>query len=79
MISKETIKTRLHIISKEKHYYDVGLRKGINILSKTHIAFGERCPRYLEDFIESVGKPNIKIIGYGTLIQEKEYIDELLR
>ncbi len=74
----ENIQTRLHIIAKGKHYYDIGLRKGNNILSNTTYQFGDKCPRYLEDFVRAFGKSKIKILGYGILLNEKEYIQSLL-
>ena len=70
--------SRLHILVKGKHFYDIGLRKGNNILSKRVYRYGLLYPRYLEDFIEIYGKNKIKIIGYGKLEYEKEYINELL-
>ena len=60
-------------------YYDVGLRRGNDILSKYHIMFSERQPRYLEDFIEINGKNNVKIISYGSLLNESDYIDGILK
>ena len=69
---------RLCIAVKGIFYYDIGLRKGNNILSKTSHQFGEDCPRYLEDFIERYGKNNIKLKSYGKLIDDEEYINSLL-
>ena len=69
---------RLCIVVKGTYYYDIGLRKGNRILSKTSHQFGSDCPRYLEDFIEKYGKKDVVIKGYGTLLSEKEYIDSLL-
>ena len=63
---------------KNKFYYDIGLRKGDKILSKTQIQMGHVCPRFLEDFIEKYGVNNIRIIDYGCLSNEKKYIDDIL-
>lgn len=71
--------SRLFIMVKGISYYDIGLRKGNNILSKTSHQMGGDCPRYLEDFIEMYDKRNIEIKGYGKLIDDKEYIDNLLK
>ena len=60
-------------------YYDIGLRKGNETLSKTSHQFGSDCPRFLEDFIKAFGKKNIEIKDYGKLIYDKEYIDNLLK
>ena len=69
---------RLHLRVINKNYYDIGLRKGNEILSKTTERFGETQPRYLEDFIEAYGKGKIVVIDYGSLFYEKEYIDGIL-
>jgi len=76
-MSKETY-LRLHIIVKDKHYYDVGLRKGNLLLSKYILQGSEKIPRFLEDFIDVYGTKEIIVIDYGKLIDDKKYIDELL-
>jgi len=48
-------------------------------LSNTTFTFGEHHPRFLEDFIKKYGKNKIKILSYGCLSDEKEYIDNLLK
>jgi hypothetical protein len=70
---------RLQLRVNNKFYYDIGLRKGLPYLSKTHEQFGIKCPRFLEDFIEEYGKNNIKVIAYGSLKNEKDYINGLLK
>jgi len=70
---------RLEIVAKGRFYYDIGLRKRNNNLSKYVRRFDGRSPRYLEDFIEVYGKSNVRVLDYGTLIHEKEYIINLLK
>lgn len=70
---------RLHIKVGNKYYYDIGLRRDNIKLPKTQWQFGEKCPRYLEDFINKYGKSKIRIIEYGKLLEDKLYIDGLLK
>lgn len=58
--------------------YDVGLRRNDNHSSKTIERHGEIQPRYLEDFIDKYGKNNIKIVSYGKLYDETDYINKLI-
>ncbi len=64
---------------KNKFYYDIGLRKGDKKLSKMSHQLGHDCPRYLEDFIDVYGANNIKILTYGKLWEEKDYINNLFK
>ena len=72
------MRTRLCLMVNDKFYYDIGLRKGDRLLSKFVYRFSEKQPRFLEDFIEVFGKANVNIIGYGSLVKEKDYIDILI-
>lgn len=60
-----------------KHYYDIGLRKEDNNLSKTRVTFGERHPRFLEDFIDKFGKQNVVVRSLGKLHEDATYIIKL--
>jgi len=70
---------RLEIKVKDKFYYDIGLRKGNNILSKVHDRGGKMTCRFLEDFIDKVGAEQIRILAYGDCRMDVEYIQGLLR
>ena len=70
---------RIQLQINNKFYYDIGLRKDNYQLSKTVMKFGEKQPRFLEDFIEKYGKNKIKILDYGKLIDDKKYIDNILK
>ena len=70
---------RMFILVRGKFYYDIGLRREDTLLSKEHFQFGEKCPRFLEDFIDVYGNEVVKVLDYGSLSEDKEYIDELLR
>ena len=70
---------RIELCVGDKFYYDIGLRKhGNQMLPKTFTTMGEKHPRFLEDFIEKYGRKNVKIVDYGKLHYEKEYIDKIL-
>lgn len=78
MIDMSNKYMRLMIEAKGQYFYDIGLRKDHKKLNRYIRRFGELQPRFLEDFIKMYGKGNIKIISYGKLDNEREYIDSLL-
>ena len=69
----------IYIKSAKENYYDVGLRKYNNKLSKENWRWGKKTPRFFEDFVEYYGKKDIEIRDYGRLIDNREYIDKMLR
>ena len=74
---------RLWIEVDGKHYYDVGLRyfDGNDNLGKWVWRFGERAPRFLEDFIEAYPKSRIIIRGFGDIGRnyiKRQYVEELV-
>ena len=68
----------IYIRSVKENYYDVGLRKYNQNLSKECWRWGKKAPRFLEDFIEYYHKKDIEVRDYGDLIDDKEYIDKIL-
>ena len=69
------MRLKIFVVPEGKFYYDIGLREGCNILSKTI----DGHPRFLEDFIEEYGKENVIVLDYGKLKHKKPYIDSLFR
>ena len=69
---------RLEICAGDKFYYDIGIRKNNNILSKVQDRGGMLIPRYLEDFVEVCGAGNVRVLAYGSLGRERSYIDSIL-
>ena len=71
------IRLMIYVKTLKEYYYDVGLRKGNEQLSKTHWVYGRKVPRYLEDWIERYGANSIVIKEYGDLEYEIPYIRRL--
>jgi hypothetical protein len=71
------LRLKIYIKNLKEYYYDVGLRKNNIKLPDRHWQYGRKVPRFLEDWIEEVGKNNIEVHELGSLSDEISYIRKL--